>query len=62
MQINKSNRIEKVFKWVTTSITCSMTKQNTHTFVLKADSHKAINEELKNTILYRYRANKYPQR
>ena len=29
-----------------TSITCSMAKQNTHTFVLKADSHKAINEEL----------------
>ena len=53
MQINKSNRIEKEFKWVTTSITCSMAKQNTHTSVLKADSHKVINVESKNMILYR---------
>ena len=60
-QINKSNRIEKESEWVTTS-TSSMTKQNKRTFILKADSHKVINEELKNTILYRQRANKDPQK
>ena len=39
-----------------------MAKQNTHTSVLKADSHKVINVESKNMILYRQRANKYPQK